>query len=366
MEMWSLFNLKTISEHLNRALDQSLIWTLWQSSSQGRVKWQGKITSVDEKLTTMTITSGDMAEIWDQEPIFAHCPELDIIFKRDKFSKLPDALNFKTPSEIKLVEQRKVPRFKYKYQDYKVVSFKVAKKDEKMSFTLVDLSTEGLAFVLPQKDSLSFSEGLELVITHITDQELPKEHAGKVVNVNRFQLPEGLTDRTNAQELMRVGVQFTESLDSVSYKSIASIIEKKQLANKGIETDGFNGLNEDELERTLAKIRQDNPVLAANLLDRIEELDRLKYMTNQMKQIFWTETKKELVATALRLSSKELIRILLSDLTENMKNEFLDLINQPKPPSAINKAQDELVKFIRGKEKAGEFVLDPKSYVKYV
>lgn len=366
MEMWSLFNLKSISEHLNRAFDQDMNWTLWQSSSQGRVKWQGKITSVDEKLTTMTITSGDMAEIWDQEPIFAHCPELDIIFKRDKFTKLSDSLNFKTPSEIKLVEKRKVSRFKYKYQDYKVVSFKAVKNDLKMSTTLVDLSTEGLAFVLPQKDSLSFSEGLEIFVTHITDQELPKEHAGKVVSVTRFQSVEGIQDRTNALELMRIGIQFTESLDSVSYKSIASIIEKKQLSNKGIETTGFNGLTEDDLDRTMAKIRQDNPILAANLLERIEELDRLKYMTNQMKQIFWTETKKELVATALRLSSKELIRILLSDLTENMKKEFLDLIDQPKPPSAVNKAQDELVKFIRGKEKAGEFVLDPKSYVKYV
>lgn len=366
MEMWSLFNSKTISEHLNVAIDKKLVWTLWQSSSQGRVKWQGMLISSDEKMTEMRITEGDIAEIWDQEPIFAHCPDLDIIFKRDKFNKLPTSLNFKTPSEIKLVEKRRVPRFRFKYQDYKVVSFKIKKVETSLSSTLVDLSTEGMAFVLTQKESLNFSVGTEILISHITDQELPKSHAGKVVSITRFQLPEGVRDRSNALELTRIGVQFTESLESVSYKSIASLIEKKQKSSKGLDVEGFNGLNDEELERIIAKIRQENPVLAANLLERIEELDQLKYMTNQMKQIFWTETKKELVATALRLSSKELLMILLSELTDNMKNEFLDLINQPKPPSAINKAQDELAQYIRSKEKSGEFVLNPKSFVKYV
>jgi len=343
-------------------------WTLWQSSTQGRMKWTGVIVECEEKITKLEITSENIEELRELEPIFAHLPKKDIIFKRDKYQKNGSELTFKTPTEIKIKERRTQSRFYFKYQDYKSVSLKY-KHDEKeqiANYTLVDLSTAGLAFVITQAESLKFHIDQEIVLTHITDQQLPSDHRAKIISIDRFQLPEGIKDRTNASELTRIGVKYIESLESVTYKSIGSIIDKRQSKLKGIETSGFNGLSDEEQLKVLAKVKEDNPALAANLQERIEELDHLRYLTNQMKQIFWTEVKRELLATALRLSSKELLYELLGEVTDNIKNEFLEQISQPKPPAAINKAQDEICKYIREKEKLGEFVLDATSFIKYV
>jgi len=368
MEMWSSFNTKKNMDLMRDSIPKREEWTLWQSSTQGRMKWTGVIVDCEEKITKLEITSGNIAEIRDLEPIFAHLPKKDIIFKRDKYQKSDSTLTFKTPTEIKIKERRSQQRFYFKYQDYKSVSFKYKHSDKEniANYTLVDLSTSGLAYVITQAESLKFQVDQEIILTHITDQQLPSDHKAKIISINRFKLPEGLKDRTNASELTRIGVKYIESLESVTYKSIGSIIDKRQTKLKGIQTEGFNGLSDEEQLKILSKVREDNPALASNLIERIEELDHLRYLTNQMKQIFWTEVKKELLATALRLSSKELIFELLGEVTDNIKNEFLELINQPKPPAAINKAQDEICKYIREKEKAGEFVLDPTSFIKYV
>ena len=65
-------------------------------------------------------------------------------------------------------------------------------------------------------------------------------------------------------------------------------------------------------------------------------------------------------------SSKELIYDLLIEVTENIRNEFLDKLALEKPGSAISKAQDEVMKFVREKEGKGEFVLSPNSFETYV
>ena len=72
------------------------------------------------------------------------------------------------------------------------------------------------------------------------------------------------------------------------------------------------------------------------------------------------------MAIALRLSSKELIYDLFSEVTERMQEEFLEKLQNEKPASAVCKAQDEIVKVMREKEKNGEIVLDPRAFVTYV
>ena len=195
---------------------------------------------------------------------------------------------------------------------------------------------------------------------------MPEDHHCKIIYVTRFSLPEGVKDRTNSNELVKVGVDFLQSLESVTYKSISSIVDKKQARTKGLDVKGFNGLMDDEQSRILAKITEDNQALGSNIKDRIEELDSLRFMTNQMKQQFWLEVNQDLLAAALRLSSRELIYDLLIDVTDRIRDEFLEKLDVPKAPSAINKAQDSICEFIRGKVKSGEFVLSPTSFVKYI
>ena len=98
----------------------------------------------------------------------------------------------------------------------------------------------------------------------------------------------------------------------------------------------------------------------------MEDLDRLRYLTTEMKRNFLLDINHDLLAAALRLSSKELIFDLLSDVTDSMREEFLEKLDVAKPASAVNKAQDEICRLIHNKEKTGELILDPRSYIKYV
>ena len=74
----------------------------------------------------------------------------------------------------------------------------------------------------------------------------------------------------------------------------------------------------------------------------------------------------DLLAVALRLSSKELIYELFSEMTDNIISEFLEKLQNERPASGVCKAQDQIIKIIRDKEKKGEIVIDPKAFVTYV
>src|SRR5690606_11128571 len=152
-------------------------------------------------------------------------------------------------------------------------------------------------------------------------------------------------DGEDRSSVVNIGVKFLEPLESVSYKSIASLISKKQTRMKGLDVKTFNGLNDEEQERILRKISEENRVLANNIRERIEQLDRLRYMTTQMKRQSLMDVNKDLLAAALRLSSIELIYDLLTEVTDTMREEFLFKLDQPKSASAVNKAQDEICKF---------------------
>lgn len=116
----------------------------------------------------------------------------------------------------------------------------------------------------------------------------------------------------------------------------------------------------------LNKIELTNKQLSNNIKDNIDYLDRLRYMTTKMKIEFLQSVEHELLADALRLSSKELIYDLLIELTPNMQDDFLEKLAFEKPASGICKAQDKIIKYIREKEGSGEFILDPKSFTTYV
>jgi flagellar motor switch protein FliG len=159
---------------------------------------------------------------------------------------------------------------------------------------------------------------------------------------------------------------FDDQLNNISYKSISSIIEIKQRKSQGLDPSKYCGVDNNDQTRLLNKIEAGNKALANNLKDNIEYLDQLRYMTTQMKVEFLKDVNHDLLAVALRLSSKELVYELFSELTKNMQEEFLDKLQNERPASAICKAQDEIVKLVRAKEKSGEIVLDPKAFVTYV
>ena len=367
--MWSLFEGNKIREILKESLDKGSGLTLWQHSTQQMFQLEGKFIEVAEDLCSISLTKKwEEGSINHEEAIYIHITDQDIIFKRDKFKFDTGEISFKTPSELMVGERRRIQRFRFKYQDFKSVSFSYEGSDgEKvLNLGLIDLSIAGLSFVGTQDKMNWFAPGHDITINHITDQELPNPIKAKVTSLGEFYHKEGLRERTNNHTLIRVGVEFDEAIDEVTFQSVQSIVNRTQRRTKGLEVEGFNGLSESEQIRTIKKVGEENPVLANHLLENVENLDRLRFLTSEMKQTFWMQVNQKILATALRLSSKELIYDLLSDVTDNMREEFLVELNIPKAPSAIEKAQETICQFVSQKEKEGKFVLSATSFVKYV
>ncbi len=369
MKMWSLFSAPGISNHLNKAIKHGYLLTIWQHSTQQFHQFTGKLlTNRDGNCEVAIKERVEEGMLIPSEAIYLHCQKLDFIFKREKFSYDTGELIFKTPSELMLKERRRVERYRFLYQDFKFVSFTVGQGEEqkKYSANLLDLSIAGLSFVGPGQEFKSFSEGDKINITHISDQELEDNCEGEVLSVvpyeELFEENEGTAQNIN----YRLSIEFKEAIESVSIKSVKSIVERTQKRTRGLEIEGFNGLSDTEQMRMIKKIGEENKVLARQLFEHVESLDRLRYLTNEMKQKFWLEVNQDLLAAALRLSSKELIYDLVGDLTERMQEDFLYKLDEPKSAVAIEKAQKQIVDFIFQKEREGVFVLSAKSFVKYV
>lgn len=364
MKLWSCYNSDYIGERFESLIEDVKEFTLWQNFEDSREKFTGVLIKISQESCVLKLDEkykGAYGRINVQNPLFFHCEDEDILFKRDVFSINNGEINFKRPYEVKFRDRRVSDRFYYKYQDFKDVSYTIGASEEVKSAILTDISTAGISFVVDQSERDKLKKDYILSIRTITDQEIPKGHKAQIIDVQPFSL-----SRESDSKLIRIGCTFIESLDSITYKSIGSVIKKKQQRVKGLDTDKFNGLNPEDFEKTIASIRSKNPQLAANIRDRVEDIDRLRYLTTDMKRQFLLDVNHDLLAASLRLSSKELILDLLSEVTDSIRDEFLEKLDLPKPASAINKAQDEIVKYIRDKEKSGELVLDPRSFVRYV
>ncbi len=362
MKMWSTHRKDLIKDKLLHVMNSGDSVTVWQNRGTEKIKFSAKFLEVTDSTTTIHLEDGYTNadyQLTKDNPIFIHYAKEDYLFKKEAFKT--DGLNviMKTPVELMMRERRTVERFSFKYQDYKNVSLKIGKDEdiESVSCVLKDLSVNGLSFVIHEQEADKFLKGSTVYVTAISDQNLSTGILATICYSAKYSV-----SSEKRSELVLMGLKFNDSLESVIFKSINTVISKKQLKQKGLDVSTFNGLSEEELEKVIRKISEDNLALANNIREQSENIDRLRYMTLDMKRSFLLEVNLDLLAASLRLASKELIYDLISEVTDTMREEFLFKLDQPKSPSAINKAQDEIVKFIRMKEKAGELVLDPTSF----
>ena len=365
MKLWSCYNVDFIEKKFQDLQAKKSLISIWQlEHNQKQASFQAYIETFNAESCTMVVPDDQKSgykQLSFNQPLFFHYEKEDIIFKRDIFTLNNKEIKFKMPAEVKFRERRSTERFSYRYQDFKNISFKVETEIKPLSYILTDVSLKGASFVIPSEHRNKVNQGDEVSITGITDQEFEGGLSAKVITVTPFFIP-----READSQLLRVGIEFSDELDELIYKSIGSVVEKKKSKIKGLITDKFNGLNDEDYQRVIQKISQENKQLAANIQDNVEEIDRLRYLTPEMKVDFLMEVNHDVLAAAMRLSSKEMIMELLSEVTDNMREEFLEKLDVAKPASAINKAQDQIVKLIKDKEKAGELVLDPQSFVKFV
>lgn len=364
MEYWKTYQKDLIQTYLGLIFENNTEFTLWQQIGDDRRTYPVKIVEMTKTHTKIKIIKLPQNDLFDdKKPIFCHIQGLDIIFKKESFTRIGQFVDFPHPAEVQIYEKRRTKRYYYLYQDHKNITYHSLEMiDGQPAWThssvLVDISTSGAGMVVAKDSLKDLRQGQHLYLVNLTDQKLPEPFKMEIVYIEDY------SEKENG--MYKVGLIFDDELDSISYQSISSIIKIKQAKSQGLKPEMYCGLDFEQQTRILNNVETKNKVLASNLRDNIEYLDKLRYMTVQMKVDFLKEVEHELLAVALRLSSKELIYELFSEVTERMQNEFLEKLQAERPASAVCKAQDELLKVIREKEGKGEIVLDPTAFITYV
>jgi hypothetical protein len=367
MQYWKTHQKPLILSNLETALEKQVKFTVWQQINNNRVTFDGEFTQISKQLCKIKISlkSINYDRFNPDKPFLCHIPGLDIILKKDKYSKVGQFIEFSLPSDIQIYEKRRNKRYYYQYQDHKNITFQsvtldnsTGRPDFTFSSVLIDISVAGAGMAVGKDMINRIQIGSIFHLTNLTDQKLPEPFKVKVVYIEDY--------KSTENGLYKVGIIFDDQLDSISYKSINSIIEIKQKKSQGLSSELYCGLDFEEQVNKVNMIDSHNQALASNIKDNIEYLDKLRYMTTNMKVDFLKSVNNDLLAVALRLSSKELIYDLFSELTETMQKEFLEKLQVEKPASGVCKAQDQILKVIRSKEANGEIVLDPTAFITYV
>lgn len=367
MQYWKTYQKDLILEKLEEVSEKNLSITVWQQYGNHRHTFKANLTSATKQLCQIKLSSeNDNLDHFDPErAIFIHVIRKEIIFKKEKFNKHGSLIEFSLPGDIQLYERRHNKRYYYLYQDHKSITYHSESREPgtmKPVFTetsvLVDISIAGAGMVVGPEIIEDLKVGDSLFLVNLTDQKLPEPFRVKIVYINPY--------IDNEKDLYKIGLVFDDELDSISYKSISSIVEIKQKKTEGLNPNVYCGLDFEEQVKMLNQVEAANKVLANNLKDNIEYLDQLRYMTTKMKVDFLKTVNHDLLAVALRLSSKELIFELFSEVTQTMQEEFLEKMQDEKSAAGISKAQDVIITQVRQMEASGLIVLDPTAFVTYV
>lgn len=370
MRYWKTFQKDLIKDIIHSCHRENFDYIMWQQHGSTRKVYKLQINKITDKDIHCSISKDSiskMGPVDKDQPIYFHIKHKDVIFKKDKYKHFNNILEITLPNEIQVYEKRKNQRFTYKYQDHKDITYESLLKNSSnepeftISSVLLDISLSGASMVVTDTIRERLAIGTQVLLLNLTDQKLPAPFKVTVKYINPYE-----KIKINGAHLFKVGLEFSDELDNVSYKSINSVIEKKATKVQGLDPKRFCGLDPEEQYKMISKIEQVNKQLANNIKDANEYLDRLRYMTTQMKIEFLKSISHDLLATALRLSTKELIYDLFIELTLNVREDFLEKLDREKPAAAINKAQDEIIAFLRQKEAKGEYILDPNTFESYV
>lgn len=372
MRYWKTHQKNLIKKYINAISEHKCKVTAWQQFGSSRKQYICEIIEYEPTRMKLKLSSEDLktnGPLDKEHPVFFHISELDVIFKKNQYNFFNNMIDFPPPGAVQIYERRSKQRFYYKYQDHKNITFysEAHKPNEENqqepeylhSCVLVDISIQGAGMVVPKSIVDQIATDKYIYLQDVTDQTLPKPFKTEIKYIEKYNSLDGA-------DAFKVGIHFVDALDSVNYKSITSIIDIKQRKTRGIDPDRFCGLDYEDQVSILNRVELTNKQLASNIKDNIDYLDRLRYMTTQMKIEFLKSVEHKLLANALRLSSKELIYELLIELTPNMQDEFLEKLSEEKPASGVCKAQDKIINIIREKEGKGEIILDPTSFTTYV
>ncbi len=122
----------------------------------------------------------------------------------------------------------------------------------------------------------------------------------------------------------------------------------------------LQGLDAKSRQRVMDELAQRDPTRLAQIKKEMITLEDLIHLTPMMMRDLMSKIKLEKLALALRISSEELKKHILTLLSTNNQKDVLAILNgPPKMASEIQAAQDEIVAIIGELVDQGILVLTP-------
>lgn len=105
---------------------------------------------------------------------------------------------------------------------------------------------------------------------------------------------------------------------------------------------------------------------ADQIYENVMYLERLQYMTLDMKRELLRKYDHDILAMAFKFSSTALIKSFLGDLSDRLKQEILHGLQRKSTIGEFQKKLEDLSTFVKKQESKGAFVLDKDSHEVYV
>jgi hypothetical protein len=355
-------------------LDKKEMITIWQVIGGERRIYEALLKQIQDnkiifELSSLSKNPGEIPT--SKKAIYVHGDYQDFLFKRDNFSLSNNLLTTTIPPILKLIERRKHKRHQFKYQNQHSIDFMPKgdlKRDElersTTNTTLIDLSTEGCSFVVSATDVVRFPMGESFVITRIGGKDLDLDENAVVMQTVYYELYE--EDKVNERKLFRVGGKFESPMPSISLTNYRNDLAVTNKLKEKYNISSFCGYSFEEQEKIVHDIFLRDEEMGSILKSNLESLQKLVYMTPTMKKEFLSFFPVSDLASSMRMCQEETVLKFLDGLTESLIEDFLHVLNEPKPVKMILKAQEEICEEINARLRTGALVLDERSFNKEV
>lgn len=129
----------------------------------------------------------------------------------------------------------------------------------------------------------------------------------------------------------------------------------------------FFGHTPESQKRALEGLKKFLPPMDANdMEENVLYLEKLVYLTLDMKKDIISRVDKKVIAQSFRLSTTALIRSFLAELSTSIKQDILFALQEQSPIGEFEYNIKSFVKYIRQQEAKGRIILDKDSCEEYV
>jgi len=129
----------------------------------------------------------------------------------------------------------------------------------------------------------------------------------------------------------------------------------------------LSGLDQTSQERIIKEIAEKDPQMAELLANNLISIDDLKFLTTDMIRTLLKDIDPGLMALGLKGQDQEVIDHFLNNISKNMKQDMLDVLEGPKRKlSEVKDAQEKILAIVKEKKKKGEIIINRNADEEYV